>query len=181
MTDSTETEPAGGPTAAAGAATHFDAEKRAMELAVLDALRAVVDPEMARRLAPGDTQRVVRAYEVVKATGRSLAEYHRSQPTNAGPSLATIVIAPEWSDLDPAIAVRCRRMLDTGALDEVRALLSLGLDPALPVMKAVGVRELARYLSGEIGLEGAMELFRVDATVRQAAAHLVSSPARSRK
>ena len=46
MTDSTETEPAGGPTAAAGAATHFDAEKRAMELAVLDALRAVVDPEI---------------------------------------------------------------------------------------------------------------------------------------
>jgi tRNA dimethylallyltransferase len=122
---------------------------------------AAVDGEMAARLAPGDTQRVLRAYEVVQATGRSLAEFQRRSGQQCGPALAIIVLAPEWDALDPAIAARCRRMVETGALDEVRTLTALHLDPALPVMKAVGVRELVRHLSGEIVLESALELFRL--------------------
>jgi tRNA dimethylallyltransferase len=110
----------------------------------------VRDPLMAAKLRPSDRQRVVRALEVIDATAISLAEW---QGTNAAPVLATenvlrLVIAPEREALYAAIDARFDAMLEAGALDEVRALLALGLDPGLPAMRAHGVRELADYLSG---------------------------------
>ena len=126
-----------------------------------DALHAELaarDPTMAARLGPADPQRIVRALEVIDATGVSLAEW---QGSNATPLLAPgdvlkLVIAPEREPLNAAIDARFDRMIEDGALDEVRALRGLELDPGLPAMRAHGVRELAAYLSGALTSEEAV-------------------------
>jgi tRNA dimethylallyltransferase len=126
-----------------------------------DALHAELaarDPAMAARLGPADPQRIVRALEVIDATGVSLAEW---QGGNATPLLAPddalrLVIAAEREPLYAAIDARFNRMIEQGALDEVRALLGLELDPGLPAMRAHGVRELAAYLSGALTSEEAV-------------------------
>ena len=68
---------------------------------------------------------------------------------------ATIAVIPERDTLYAATEARFDAMVAGGALDEVRALMALGLDPALPAMKALGVGELGRHLAGEISLEEA--------------------------
>lgn len=118
---------------------------------------AELDPGAAARLPAGDSQRLIRAYEVVAATGRTLADWHRQEP--AVPAVdarfATIVLSPRREALYAAVNARFDAMIGAGALDEVRELAALGLDPALPAMKAVGVKELAAHLRGETGLEEA--------------------------
>jgi tRNA dimethylallyltransferase len=119
---------------------------------------AARDPTMAARLGPADPQRIVRALEVIDATGVSLAEW---QGGNAAPLLAPgdalrLIIAPEREPLYAAIDTRFDRMIERGALDEVRALLALKLDPGLPAMRAHGVRELAAHLSGVLTGEEAV-------------------------
>ncbi len=116
------------------------------------------DPGMAARLPPTDPQRLVRALEVIDATSISLAEW---QGANAAPVLPLegvlrLVIAPEREALYAAIDARFDAMIEAGAIEEVRALLALGLDPGLPCMRAHGVRELALYLSGDAGLAEAV-------------------------
>jgi tRNA dimethylallyltransferase len=119
---------------------------------------AARDPTMAARLGSADPQRIVRALEVIDATGVSLAEW---QGGNAAPLVApgdalTLVIAPERGPLYAAIDARFDRMIEQGALGEARALLALKLDPGLPAMRAHGVRELAAYLSGALTREEAV-------------------------
>jgi tRNA dimethylallyltransferase len=119
---------------------------------------AARDPAMAARLKPADPQRIVRALEVIDATGVSLAEW---QGGNAAPLLAPgdvlrLVIAPEREPLFAAIDTRFDRMIEHGAVGEVRALLDLELDPGRPAMRAHGVRELAAYLSGAVSREEAV-------------------------
>ncbi|WP_374444085.1 tRNA (adenosine(37)-N6)-dimethylallyltransferase MiaA [Stella sp.] len=117
---------------------------------------AALDPDGAARLAPGDSQRLVRAWEVVTATGRTLADWQRATAAPAdAPRVAAILVMPPRLTLQPLIARRFRAMLEEGAVDEVRRLLALGLAPDLPVMKAVGVPELARHVAGEWTLEAA--------------------------
>ncbi len=118
---------------------------------------AARDPAMAAKVRPSDTQRTVRALEVIDATGVSLAEW---QGANAPPVLdpktaLKLVIAPEREPLYAAIDARFDRMIEAGALDEVRALVALGLDDGLPAMRAHGVRELRAYLAGATSLEDA--------------------------
>ena len=117
------------------------------------------DPVMAARLAPGDTQRVRRAYEVFAATGRSLASYQAETATE-DVSFIKLLLMPPREALNAACDARCRAMIAAGALEEVRALLAQGLSPDLPAMKALGMRELARHIRGEIGLEEAVALFQ---------------------
>ena len=110
---------------------------------------AARDPEGAARLEPGDTQRLIRHYEVAVATGRPLGAWQRRQ--SAAPRYAAVlalVLLPPRATLYAACDARFAAMVQTGALDEVRALLARRLDPALPAMKAVGVPELAAYLAG---------------------------------
>ncbi len=103
-----------------------------------------------------DSQRLVRAWEVATATGRTLADWQRATATPAdAPRVAAILVMPPRLALQPLIALRFRAMLEEGAVEEVRRLLALGLAPDLPVMKAVGVPELARYVAGEWTLEAA--------------------------
>lgn len=128
---------------------------------------AVLDPEMAARLKPGDSQRILRALEVFEATGRSLAEWQRIPAGGppAGLRFATILLAPPRDILYAACDRRLAAMLESGALDEVRQLTALGLDPALPAMKAVGIAEFAAHLAGNRDLATAL------AAARQATRH----------
>ena len=124
---------------------------------------ARVDPAAAARIAPGDRQRLTRAFEVHAATGRSLSDWRGAVPTPAA--------ARNWRGvvLDPPRDVVYRRcdarlvvMIETGALDEVIALVARGLDPALPAMKALGVAPLAAYLRGDITRDEALTQARQD-------------------
>lgn len=120
---------------------------------------AKFDAQAAARIPPGDRQRLIRAYEVLVATGRALSEWQAEHP--ASPPLvadfATVAVIPERADLYAAVDARFQDMIAAGALDEVRALVELKLDPALPAMKAIGVKELARHLSGEVDLQAAID------------------------
>ena len=114
------------------------------------------DPEMALRLKPNDSQRILRAWVVLETTGRSLADWQREPPAGErAPSLA-FMLMPERRALYAAIDQRFRRMVEEGAMEEARSFLGLRLDSSLPAMKAVGVRELGRHLAGEITLEAAI-------------------------
>jgi tRNA dimethylallyltransferase len=117
------------------------------------------DPVMAARLRPSDPQRLLRALEVIDATSVSLAEWQGADAAAVlhPEGLLRIVIAPEREPLYAAIDARFDRMMEQGAIEEVRALLALGLDHALPAMRAHGVRELAAYLAGDSNLEAAVE------------------------
>jgi len=118
----------------------------------LHASLAKVDPATAARLRPSDSQRVARAWEVWRATGRGLVSWQGEKGEPAPWRFSAILLDPPREVLRTAIAGRFTAMLAGGALEEVRALLALGLDPALPAMRAHGVPELAAHLRGEIAL-----------------------------
>lgn len=107
------------------------------------------DPETAAKLRPSDAQRLVRALEVIEATGRPLAEWQKikGRPVLAADAVARIVIARPRAEIDANISHRFVRMLEEGALDEADAMLALGLSPELPAMRALGLRPLIEYLT----------------------------------
>jgi tRNA dimethylallyltransferase len=119
-----------------------------------------IDPEMASRLQPGDSQRLIRAWEVIRATGRSLAEWQALPPE--GPALPGTVVRIVLDPLRDWLYQRCDDRLHVmaaqGALDEARALAALGLDPGLPAMKALGVPEFLSVVRGQCSLEEAITL-----------------------
>lgn len=119
---------------------------------------AARDPGMAARLRPTDPHRIARALEVIDATSVSLSEWQGAgvAPVLAPEAVLRLVIAPEREALYAAIDRRFEAMIEAGAIEEVRALLALGLDPGLPAMRAHGVRELAAYLSGSSSRDEAM-------------------------
>ncbi len=117
---------------------------------------AARDPEAAARLPPGDRQRLVRAFEVVAATGVPLAEWQRRAAAAPRRRLLTIVIAPPREALYAACDARFAAMIEAGALAEAAALAARDLPPDLPAMKAVGVPELLRHLRGELTLAAAI-------------------------
>jgi tRNA dimethylallyltransferase len=125
--------------------------------AALHAELAAADPMTAAGIRPGDAQRILRALEVLHATGAPLSAWReRATPPLVLPEdSARFVLMPERPALYRRIDARFDEMLAAGALDEVAALVRRKLDPALPVMKATGVRELAAHLAGELSLEDA--------------------------
>ncbi|MBI5942665.1 MAG: tRNA (adenosine(37)-N6)-dimethylallyltransferase MiaA [Caulobacterales bacterium] len=125
------------------------------------ALLASADPDAARRIEAGDRMRLSRAMEVLEATGRPLSAWQADTAPALEPSAwRAAVILPDRAELYARCDARFDAMLAGGALEEVRALLTKGLNPNLPVMKAVGVRELERHLAGELTLEAAADLAR---------------------
>jgi len=110
------------------------------------------DAETARRLMPGDGQRILRALEVLETTGRSIAHFQAA----TGPAVIDaaraekIVVLPDRAVLAARIDRRFADMLKTGAVEEVKALLALELSPAMPVMKAIGVPQIAAMLAGDM-------------------------------
>jgi tRNA dimethylallyltransferase len=117
---------------------------------------AKVDPDAAQRIAPGDRQRLCRAREVFEATGKPLSRW-QAETKGALGDWNAVVLAPPRDVLYRRCDERLEKMIEQGALDEVRALVARRLKPALPAMKAVGVRELAAHLAGETTLPQALE------------------------
>ena len=113
-----------------------------------------LDPTTATRLRVNDRSRISRALEVVKATGRSITDWHKEgmPPVLDSEKTAKLFLATDRKELVDRIEARFDAMLATGALEEVRALAARQLDPTLPAMKAHGVPWLIRYLKGEITL-----------------------------
>jgi tRNA dimethylallyltransferase len=118
---------------------------------------AVRDPASAARIQPTDRQRILRALEVLAATGRSLTAFRgqRKPGPLAQSERAAFFLAPDRAELGRRIDARFRAMIEAGVLDEVWALAARRLDPELPVMRAHGVPWLIRHLAGEITLEEA--------------------------
>jgi tRNA dimethylallyltransferase len=119
-----------------------------------DAL-AKVDQATAARLRPQDSQRVARAWEVWRGTGRGLVSWQTEGATPAPGRFSAIRIDPPRDALRTAIAGRFAEMVEQGAVEEVRALLALNLDAALPAMRAHGVPDLAAHIRGEVSLDAA--------------------------
>ena len=128
-------------------------------LAAIRAKLANLDPESSARLSPNDSQRHLRAYEVVLATGKPLGWWHaRAQRSGIRDqyNIKSDIVMPERGELYRRCDQRFLTMIEQGAVDEVRALLARRLDPALPAMKIIGVRELGNFLSGECSLDEAI-------------------------
>jgi tRNA dimethylallyltransferase len=121
---------------------------------------AARDPETAARVRPGDTQRVLRAADVLEATGWPLARWHkeRGKPVLEGLALGRWVIAPAREELYRRIDARFEAMVAAGGIEEARALA--GLDSSLPAARALGVPQLLRHLAGEIPLDAAVEVVK---------------------
>jgi tRNA dimethylallyltransferase len=129
---------------------------RTGELALRPRL-ARLDPEAAARIARGDRQRLVRALAVAEATGRPLSAWQAdTQPPLAPDAWRAVVLEPPRAALYAACDTRLAAMFGAGAIEEVRALAARGLDPALPAMKAVGVRELIAHLGGRLSEDEAL-------------------------
>ena len=122
-------------------------------------LIAARDPDIAARLKAPDPQRVIRALAVLKSTGRSLATFQDTpqRPLLEGWTLERIVLNPDRAVLRERIATRFQAMLEQGAVAEVEAFLARGLDPTLPAMKAIGVREIGDWLQGSSTREDMIE------------------------
>ncbi len=122
-------------------------------LPVADAFAALQreDPARAAQLAPADAVRIARALEVVRSTGRPMADWQAERSGGIGDviDLHPLVLLPPREWLYPRCDQRFANMLDSGAVAEVQALLARNLDPALPVMRAIGVPEIADWLAGK--------------------------------
>ncbi len=122
------------------------------------------DPETAARLNAADRQRILRALEVIAATGRPLVSFlgARAAPALEPGEWAGLYLAPDRAELGQRIDARFDAMLAHGALDEVAALMERRLDPALPVMRAHGVPHLVAHLEGRLTLAEAASRSKLD-------------------
>jgi tRNA dimethylallyltransferase len=144
--------------------SYWRAQAAARPAPELHALLGKRDPEMAARLMPSDRQRVVRALEVLESTGISLAHWQRTpgEPILREDETLRLLVAPDRAAHDDAIDRRFDLMMQAGALNEVRALLALGLSDELPIMRALGVRPLAAHLAGNLGGDEAVAAAKLE-------------------
>lgn len=129
---------------------------------------AMRDPAAAARLRPSDHQRLIRALEVIDSTGISILEWQildKGQALISEHNVQKILLMPQRSQLHNRINQRFDKMVSLGALKEVEEFLKLDIDPALPVMKAIGVPQFSGFLSGEFSLDEAIE--KAKAATRQ--------------
>ena len=122
------------------------------------------DPAMAETLEKADRQRIVRALEVLEATGKSLLDWQKIKPKPLldADNCDKRVIAPDREILYARCDLRFEEMLARGALAEVESFLTLGINPENPINGALGLRHLVGVISGEIDLEAATELAKRD-------------------
>ncbi len=119
---------------------------------------AKLDPEAAARLNPADKTRIARALEVVMSTGRTLNEWQSERRGGIGDAvdLRPLILLPPRDWLYGRCEERFARMFEDGAIEEVERLLARQLNPNVPVMRAIGVPEIAAYLRGELSREQAI-------------------------
>lgn len=139
------------------------AHVRALPVAQAHAALAQEDAQAAARLAPADSTRVARALEVVRSTGKPLAAWqqHKSGGIGGRITLSPLILLPPRDWLIDRCDRRFGQMLDSGAVPEVEALLARNLSPSLPVMRAIGVPEIAGWLRGEIDRDTMLERGRI--------------------
>ena len=114
------------------------------------------DPAMAR-LPEGDAQRLMRAWEIFEATGKPLSHFQALPPTPLIEDVThRFVIEPERAALYARCDARAAAMMEEGAIEEVRGLIARDLPPDVPVMKALGVAEIAALLRGDATKEEAL-------------------------
>jgi tRNA dimethylallyltransferase len=134
--------------------------RQVREASVADNLRRLqsVDPQAARSLNAGDTTRISRALEVALSTGQCLSAWQGRREGGIGTEVALrpLILLPPRPWLYERCDARFAAMVSAGAVDEVRAMRERGLDPTLPVMRAIGLREIGAYVSGQISLEQAV-------------------------
>ncbi|MGC6399162.1 tRNA (adenosine(37)-N6)-dimethylallyltransferase MiaA [Sphingomonas sp. FW199] len=135
------------------------AEVRAMSVAAAHDRLIAADPDAAARLHPGDTTRVARALEVKLSTGRTLAQWQAQRVGGIGDRIAltAAILLPDREWLAARCDARLAAMFDGGGVDEVERLRLRRLDPALPVMRAIGVPEIATMLDGTMTRAEAMD------------------------
>lgn len=128
---------------------------RAMPVAEAHAALTHEDAAAAARLAPADSARTMRALEVIRSTGRSILDWRAEKKGGIGDrvDLHPLILLPPRDWLYERCNARFEAMLDQGAVKEVEALLARGLAPDLPVMRAIGVPEIAGWLTGELSRE----------------------------
>jgi len=117
-----------------------------------------LDPAAATRLGPRDTARIARALEVVISTGRTIGEWHKQREGGIAETveLRPLILLPPRDWLYARCNERFTRMIELGAIEEVKALLGRKLQANLPIMRAIGVREISAHLRGEVSLEDAI-------------------------
>jgi tRNA dimethylallyltransferase len=142
----------------------IEAEAAARGWPAIHGQLAAVDPESAARIHPHHSQRLSRALEVFRASGRTLTDYHRGADggrTGAAERYRVLQLAicpADRAELHRRIERRFALMLEAGMLEEVRALRQRSdLHEGLPAMRAVGYRQLWQHLEGAYGLEEAVE------------------------
>ncbi|MDB5623074.1 MAG: miaA [Devosia sp.] len=135
-------------------------EIQALDAAGRLALLEAEDPVSAERLKVADPQRLTRALAVKRATGRTLSSYQDAPQPGLldGFAVERMVLDPERAVLRERIARRFAAMFESGAVEEVSRLRGQGLDPSLPVMKAIGVPEIGDWLDGLSSREEAIRL-----------------------
>ena len=143
------------------------AEARALHAriggAALRARLAEGDPVLAARLHDGDSQRLIRAWEVLQDTGQPLSVWQeRPAAAPEGIEFYSVTLLPERASLYRSCDGRFEKMLERGAIDEVEALMALDLDPALPAMKALGVPQLIDFIHGKTLREECVRLAQRD-------------------
>ena len=171
----------------------LDARARDEGWPALHAELARIDPATARRLAPGDAQRIQRALEVFSVTGTPLSQLQGRRAQTAGelgPVVSVALVPPVRADLHAAIAERFDAMLTAGLVDELRRLRTrYALTAEMPSMRCVGYRQAWSHLEGNIdgaqlreqGIAATRQLAKrqltwlraMDATVFDPGAHLV--------
>lgn len=134
--------------------------------ASLHAELAARDPGSARRIRVSDPQRILRALEVVEATGRPLSDWQR-EPASPPPllpagSVRRLVLWPDRAAVRARIDARVDEMLAAGALQEVARVMAMDLDPSLPGYRAHGLRPFVAHLRGEMSLREAAERTRAE-------------------
>lgn len=132
----------------------------ALPLAALLETLARDDPETFARIDRRNPVRVQRAWEVLAATGRGLADWHRATPPPVldPDRCLRYVLDPDISALNATIGTRFRAMLEAGALDECRAFLRAGHDPGTPAGRVLGAPPLFAHLAGTLTLDAAIAL-----------------------
>lgn len=146
------------PGADAGVRAQLDAEAGRLGWPAMHAQLAEVDPDAAARINQADRQRIQRALEVYRLTGRPISELQRSGETDGSIRFRSFALLPDDRQaLHERIETRLVRMMDDGFLDEVRTLRSQpGMTADLPSMRAVGYRQLWQHLDGEYDLNEAI-------------------------
>lgn len=159
------------PSADAAVRTQIDLEAQALGWPELHRQLALIDPNTAARLAPNDSQRIQRATEIWRVSGKSMSDWLEEDRPTADPTLRYITLSLEPSNrlaLHQRIQQRYHAMIDLGLVREVAQLHQRAdLHPGLPSVRCVGYRQIWDYLDGKADLDVAVE--RAIAATRQLA------------